>query len=115
MEVLHPRCAGLDVHSRQVTACVREAAGRDGHDRAPRVRDDDGGPARTVGVADRDRLHARGMEATGVYWKPVWHILGDEASFDAGARQRAAYPGMFRAARATRRTRPGSPTCWRTG
>ena len=27
MEVLHPRCAGLDVHSRQVTACVRVAAG----------------------------------------------------------------------------------------
>ena len=28
MEVLHPRCAGLDVHSRRVTACVRVAAGR---------------------------------------------------------------------------------------
>ena len=27
MEVLHPRCAGLDVHSRQVSACVRVAAG----------------------------------------------------------------------------------------
>ena len=32
------------------------------------------------------------MEATGVYWKPLWHILGDEESFDAAARQRAAYP-----------------------
>ena len=28
MEVLHPRCAGLDVHSRRVNACVRIAAGR---------------------------------------------------------------------------------------
>ena len=28
MEVLYPRCAGLDVHSRQVTACVRVADGR---------------------------------------------------------------------------------------
>ena len=28
MEVLHARCAGLDVHSRRVNACVRIAAGR---------------------------------------------------------------------------------------
>ena len=28
MRVLYPRCAGLDVHSRQVTACVRVADGR---------------------------------------------------------------------------------------
>ena len=28
MEVLHPRCAGLDVHSRRVNGCVRIAAGR---------------------------------------------------------------------------------------
>ena len=29
MEVLHPRCAGLDVHARSVTACVRLAAGQE--------------------------------------------------------------------------------------
>jgi hypothetical protein len=29
MEVLYPRCAGLDVHARSVTACVRLASGRD--------------------------------------------------------------------------------------
>ena len=28
MEVLYPRCAGLDVHSRCVNACARIAAGR---------------------------------------------------------------------------------------
>ena len=28
MEVLRPRCAGLDVHSRCVNACARIAAGR---------------------------------------------------------------------------------------
>ena len=28
MEVLHARCAGLDVHSRCVSACVRTAEGR---------------------------------------------------------------------------------------
>ena len=28
MEVLYPRCAGLDVHSRRVNGCVRVASGR---------------------------------------------------------------------------------------
>jgi transposase len=29
MEVLYPRCAGLDVHADSVTACVRVASGQD--------------------------------------------------------------------------------------
>ena len=29
MEVLYPRCAGLDVHADSVTACLRLAAGHD--------------------------------------------------------------------------------------
>jgi hypothetical protein len=29
MEVLYPRCAGLDVHARSVTACVRITSGAD--------------------------------------------------------------------------------------
>ena len=36
------------------------------------------------------------MEATGVYWKPVWHILGDEASLTlvlANARHIRNVPG----------------------
>ena len=32
------------------------------------------------------------MEVTGVYWKPVWHILEDEESFTLGTRQSAAHP-----------------------
>ncbi len=32
MEVLHPRCAGLDVHKETVVACMRLAIGQDaGH------------------------------------------------------------------------------------
>ncbi len=31
MEVLYPRCAGLDVHAETVVACVREAAGSTVH------------------------------------------------------------------------------------
>ena len=77
MEVLHPRCAGLDVHKDMVVACVRLLV--------------DGRPRREVRtfktvtrellelaewLAGHDCTHIV-MEATGVYWKPVWHILAD--------------------------------------
>jgi transposase len=75
MEVLYPRCSGLDVHAGSVTACVRIAAG------AAVTYDH-----RTVSTTTRGLLELAacltahecthvGMEATGVYWKPVWHVL----------------------------------------
>jgi hypothetical protein len=75
MEVLYARCAGLDVHSTTVVACVRLATGRTVvyHERTF--------PTTTRGLlelADWLRLHGcthAAMEATGVYWKPVWHVL----------------------------------------
>jgi transposase len=75
MEVLYPRCAGLDVHKDSVVACARLAAG-------PRVEQEVDSFGTTTGELERLRawLRARGvthvaMEATGVYWKPVWHVL----------------------------------------
>ena len=75
MEVLYPRCAGLDVHAGSVTACVRIATG-------PRSRTSIA-PCRRprAGLLElAEWLTAHGcthvaMEATGVYWKPVWHVL----------------------------------------
>lgn len=75
MEVVHSRCAGLDVHKKTVVACVRAVV--------------DGKAAtetRTFGTMTRDLLALSdwltecqvavvAMEATGVYWKPVWHVL----------------------------------------
>jgi len=79
MEVLYPCCAGLDVHAGSVTACVRVAKGAEVtyHHRTA--------PATTRGLLGLDAwLTTHGcthvaMEATGVYWKPVWHVL--EAHF----------------------------------
>jgi transposase len=77
MEVLHAHCAGLDVHKDSVVVCARHMV--DGKvDRE----------ARTFKTTTKDLmalsewLSAQGcthivMEATGVYWKPVWHILSD--------------------------------------
>ena len=74
MEVLFPRCAGLDVHKDTVVASVRCVS-------APMHRE-----VRTFGtttsalidLADWLASHAVthvAMEATGVYWKPVHTIL----------------------------------------
>jgi transposase len=76
MDILHDRCAGLDVHKKTVVACVRHVAA-DG-----RVEKQ----TRTFGTMTADLLEladwlkAQGvrhaaMESTGVYWKPIWHIL----------------------------------------
>lgn len=75
MEVLYPRCAGLDVHKRTVMACVRVAEGGQVHSEVREF------ATTTSGLlALSDRLAESGvthvaMEATGVYWKPVWHVL----------------------------------------
>ena len=75
MEVIYPRCAGLDVHKQTVVACVRLA--RDG----PPLQEVRTFATTTSGLLDlADWLESLGvqqvgMEATGVYWKPVWHIL----------------------------------------
>lgn len=95
MEVLYPHCAGLDVHKETVVACVRHMA--------------DGTVKREVRtfktmttdlLALSEWLASEGcthvaMEATGVYWKPVWHILsdGDFALTLANAAHVKAVPG----------------------
>ena len=75
MEVMYPRCAGLDVHKRTVVACVRLAG-----DGAPQqeVRTYATTTSGLLELADwLDSCDVRhvAMEATGVYWKPVWHVL----------------------------------------
>jgi transposase len=75
MDIVHPKCASLDVHQKTVVACARIVA-------EGAVTQE----VRTVGTTTRellalaDWLAARGvthgaMESTGVYWKPVWHVL----------------------------------------
>jgi hypothetical protein len=77
MEVLHPHCAGLDVHKGSVVACVRHMMG------GAVKREVRSFQTMTKGLMALSQwLSAEGcthivMEATGVYWKPVWHILSD--------------------------------------
>ena len=82
IETIVERPGALDVHKAQVTACVRVPAG-DGKSREQHVAEF----STTVRglLALRDWLATYGvqqvvMEATGVFWKPVWHVLEDEFS-----------------------------------
>jgi transposase len=78
MQVIYPRCAGLDVHKQTVVACVRLA--RDG----PALQEVRTFATTTSGLLaladwlDSFGVEQVGMEATGVYWKPVWHVLEGE-------------------------------------
>ena len=79
MQVLYTRCAGLDVHKDTIVACVRCVS-------EPRQQQVRSFATTTSGlVALSEWLASHGcshvaMEATGIYWKPVWHVL--EAEFE---------------------------------
>ncbi len=81
MEVLYPRCAGLDVHSRCVNACARIAAGRKVTTEHREFASTTAGLLELAAWLTEAGCTHVAMEATGVYWKPVWHVLEDEASF----------------------------------
>ena len=80
MEVLYPRCAGLDVHARCVNACVRIAAGRKATTEHREFATTTAGLLDLAAWLTEASCTHVAMEATGVYWKPVWHILEDEES-----------------------------------
>ncbi len=78
MEVVHPRCCGLDVHKQSVVACllVREGRARPHKE------------VRTFGTTTAEILRlaewlqqagctAVAMESSGVYWRPIFNLLED--------------------------------------
>jgi transposase len=75
MEVKYRRCCGLDVHKDTVVACARIVS--DG-EVVSEVRTFQTTTVSLIALsewlAENGCTHVA-MEATGVYWKPVWHIL----------------------------------------
>ena len=83
MEVMYPRCAGLDLGKDALVACVRI------HGQPVQQE------VRTFGTTTRELLalaawltdHAVthvAMEATGTYWKAVWHMLEEDFTLVLG-------------------------------
>lgn len=84
MDVIVDRCAALDVHKKTVMAAVR-TPGPGGSRRRQEVRELATYTADLVAL--REWLVAEGvtqvvMEATGVYWRPVWHVLEEHQPFE---------------------------------
>jgi transposase len=79
METIFERVGALDVHKAQVTACVRvpDATGR----RDPQIAQFATTVRGLMGLHDwlsAHRVTHVAMEATGVYWQPVWQILEED-------------------------------------
>jgi transposase len=73
------RCAMLDIHKSQITACVRVPDGAGG--RRQQIREFAASTCGLLTLADWLRSFAVtvvGMESTGVYWRAVYYLLEDE-------------------------------------
>lgn len=80
MDRVVDRAGALDVHKAQVTACVR-VPGSDVGSRRQEVREFKTTVRGLLALADWLKQHGVtvvAMEATGVYWRPVWAVLEGE-------------------------------------
>jgi transposase len=83
VKLLYSRCAGLDVHKKSISACIRISQGLQASQET-----------RTFGTFTADLESLRkwlteqkvshvAMESTGVFWIPVWNVLEQgEAKFE---------------------------------
>jgi transposase len=80
VEVVYPRCCGIDVHQASLAVCVSI---KDGGQVEKHKLSCGTTTAELLRLTDWLKGHGVrqvAMEATGVYWKPVWHIL--EGTFE---------------------------------
>lgn len=94
MQILYPRCCGLDVHKASLTACIliNESNQNERHLRrfGTMTRD----IAELANWLTRHGVRKLVMESTGVYWRPIWNLL--EEHFDlmlVNAQHIKAVPG----------------------
>jgi transposase len=77
MDLLHRRCCGLDVHKETVVACLRLVSEGKVTTEVRTFQTTTADLLRmSKWLVENDCTHVA-MEATGVYWKPVWHVLDD--------------------------------------
>ena len=94
MQILYPRCCGLDVHKASLTACIliNESNRKERHLRRFGTMTGDVNELAAWLTAHGVRKLA--MESTGIYWKPIWNLLED--AFDlmlVNAQHIKAVPG----------------------
>ena len=77
MEVVCQRCAGLDVHKAIIVACVRLVEDNKIKREVRTFDTTTAGLLALLAWLTESGCTRVAMEATGVYWKPVWNILSD--------------------------------------
>jgi len=77
MDVMHERVAGLDVHKEMIVACVRIMAGSKATRECRTFDTTTSGLEALLSWLVESGCTQVAMEATGVYWKPVWNILSE--------------------------------------
>jgi transposase len=75
VKLVYSRCAGLDVHKKTISVCVRQGNGK-----KLKCTNDLFGTftadlERLCEFLLRHKVHRVVMESTGVYWIPVWNVL----------------------------------------
>jgi transposase len=90
MEVLYPRCCGLDVHKETVVACVITPEGQETCTFSTMTK----GLLMLRDWLEEHRVTHVAMESTGVYWKPIYNLLeGDFTLLVVNAQHIKAVPG----------------------
>ena len=79
MDVMHERVAGLDVHKAMIVACVRLVSDGKATRECQTFETTTAGLLSLLAWLTASGCTHVAMEATGVYWKPVWNILSDGA------------------------------------
>ena len=93
MEVMHRRVAGLDVHKGTVVACVRLMAGHRATRECRTFATTTEALVELLSWLTASQVTHVAMEATGVYWTPVWKILS-EGDFELIVGKRGAGPTL---------------------
>jgi transposase len=75
MDIIYERVAGLDVHKAMIVACVRLTGGGKVNRECQTFGTTTADLESLLAWLRESRVTHVAMEATGVYWKPVWNIL----------------------------------------
>jgi transposase len=94
MEVLHPRCCGIDVHKETLVVCLRLHDGRRVQKQVQTFKTTTAEILRLLTWLTEHECTHVAMESTGVYWQPVFNLLeGSVTVVLANAQHIKAVPG----------------------
>ncbi|MBC1290737.1 IS110 family transposase, partial [Listeria booriae] len=80
MDILVDSCAGIDIHQKIMVACVLKSPSK-GTRPKKWIESFDSTTKGLLQMHDWLKSHqctVVAMESTGVYWKPVWHVLQED-------------------------------------